>query len=96
MKDVALAGAPLDEAEAKQLIAKTKAGVKMKAIAANRRCARGFRREGAGRPLQSMADAGNRIASIDVNPFLINSKVGVAVDGLIVLNNAAANKAAKR
>src|SRR5437016_1195295 len=30
MKDVALAGAPLDEAEAKQLIAKTKAGVKMK------------------------------------------------------------------
>jgi acetyltransferase len=26
---------------------------------------------------------------------LINSKVGVAVDGLIVLNNAAANKAAK-
>jgi hypothetical protein len=30
-----------------------------------------------------------------VNPFLINSKVGVAVDGLIVLNNAAANKAAK-
>ena len=34
-------------------------------------------------------------ASIDVNPFLINSKVGVAVDGLIVLNNAAANKAAK-
>ena len=42
-----------------------------------------------------VADAGNRIASIDVNPFLINSKVCVAVDGLIVLNNAAANKAAK-
>jgi len=42
-----------------------------------------------------MADAGSRIASIDVNPFLINSKVGVAVDCLIVLNNAAANKAAK-
>jgi acetate---CoA ligase (ADP-forming) len=41
-----------------------------------------------------MADANGRIASIDVNPFLINSKLGVAVDGLIVLNNAAANKAA--
>ena len=41
-----------------------------------------------------IADAGNRIASIDVNPFLINTKLGVAVDGLIVLNNAAANKAA--
>jgi hypothetical protein len=35
-----------------------------------------------------MADAGSRIASIDVNPFLINTKTGVAVDGLIVLNNA--------
>ncbi len=27
-----------------------------------------------------MADAGGRIASIDVNPFLINTKTGVAVD----------------
>jgi len=35
-----------------------------------------------------------RIATIDVNPFLINSKVGVAIDGLIVLkNNAAARPA---
>jgi acyl-CoA synthetase (NDP forming) len=95
MKDVALAGAPLDAAEAKQLIARTKAGVKLK----------GFR----GRPAlheasavkalvglsNLIADAGTRIASIDVNPFLINSKVGVAVDGLIVLNNEAAQKAAK-
>jgi len=95
MKDVALAGAPLDADEAKELIGKTKAGVKMK----------GFR----GRPAlheasavkalvglsNLMADAGNRIASIDVNPFLINAKLGVAVDGLIVLNNAAANKAAE-
>jgi acetyltransferase len=42
-----------------------------------------------------MADASGRIASIDVNPFLINARTGVAVDGLIVLNNAAANTAAK-
>jgi acetate---CoA ligase (ADP-forming) len=95
MKDVALAGAPIDAAEAKQLIARTKAGVKMK----------GYR----GRPAMHeasavkalvglsnlIADAGSRIASIDINPFLINSKVGVAVDGLIVLNNEAARKAAK-
>jgi acyl-CoA synthetase (NDP forming) len=91
MKDVALAGAPLDAAEAKQLIGRTKAGVKLK----------GYR----GKPAlheasvvkaivglsNLMADAGNRIASIDVNPFLINTRTGVAVDGLIVLNNAAAN-----
>jgi acetyltransferase len=91
MKDVALAGAPLDAAEAKELIGRTKAGVKLK----------GYR----GKPAlheasvvkaivglsNLMADAGTRIASIDVNPFLINTKTGVAVDGLIVLNNAAAN-----
>jgi acyl-CoA synthetase (NDP forming) len=92
VKDVALAGAPLDAAEAKELIGRTKAGVKLK----------GYR----GKPAlheasvvkaivglsNLMADAGTRIASIDVNPFLINTKAGVAVDGLIVLNNAAANR----
>jgi acetate---CoA ligase (ADP-forming) len=94
MKDVALAGAPLDAAEAKELINRTKAGVKLK----------GYR----GRPALHEAsavkalvglsnlitDAGSRIASIDVNPFLINAKTGVAVDALIVLNNAAAKNAA--
>jgi acetate---CoA ligase (ADP-forming) len=94
LKDVALAGAPLDAAEAKQLIARTKAGVKIK----------GYR----GKPAlhepavvkalvglsNLIADAGNRIASIDVNPFLINPKTGVAVDALIVLNNEAAKRAA--
>ena len=95
MKDVALAGAPLDEAEAKQLIGKTKAGVKMKGY----RGKPALHEASAVKALVGlsnlMADAGNRIASIDVNPFLINSKLGVAVDGLIVLNNAAANKAAR-
>jgi acetyltransferase len=93
MKDVALAGAPLDAAEARALIGRTKAGVKL----------RGYR----GKPAlheasvvkalvglsNMMADAGSRIASIDVNPFLINTRKGVAVDGLIVLNNAAAERA---
>ena len=95
MKDVALAGAPLDATEARELINRTKAGVKLK----------GYR----GKPAlhgasavkaivglsNLMADASGRIASIDVNPFLINARTGVAVDGLIVLNNAAANTAAK-
>jgi acetyltransferase len=95
MKDVALAGAPLDADEARQLIGKTKAGVKMKGY----RGTPALHEASAVKALVGvsnlMADAGSRIASIDVNPFLINSKVGVAVDGLIVLNNAAANKAAK-
>ncbi len=87
MKDVALAGAPLDAAEAKKLIGRTKAGVRL----------RGYR----GKPAlheasvikalvglsNLMMDAGSRIASVDVNPFLVNSRSGVAVDGLIVLNH---------
>src|SRR3569623_971032 len=95
MKDVALAGAPLDETEARLLIGRTKAGVKM----------RGYRGKPALHEASAVkalvglsnliADAGDRIASIDVNPFLINAKTGVAVDALIVLNNAAARRAAR-
>jgi len=95
MKDVALAGAPLDEAEARALIGRTKAGIKM----------RGYRGKPALHEASAVkalvglsnliADAGDRIASIDINPFLINPRTGVAVDALIVLNNAAAKRAAR-
>jgi acetyltransferase len=95
MKDVALAGAPLDAGEARQLIHRTKAGVKIKGY----RGKPALHEASAVKALVGlsnlMADAGNRIASIDVNPFLINTRLGVAVDGLIVLNNAAAKAAAK-
>src|SRR5947209_7248204 len=94
LKDVALSGAPLDAEEAKALIGRTKAGVKIK----------GYRGKPALHEASAikalvglsnlMADAGNRIASIDVNPFLINTKTGVAVDALVVLNNEAARSAA--
>lgn len=93
MKDVALAGAPLDEAEARLLIGRTKAGIKL----------RGYRGKPALHEASAVkalvglsnliADAGDRIASIDINPFLINARTGVAVDALIVLNNAAAKRA---
>ena len=95
LKDVALAGAPLDAAEARQLIARTKAGVKIKGY----RGKPALHEPSAVKALVGLsnliADAGNRIASIDVNPFLINPKTGVAVDALIVLNNEAAKAAAK-
>jgi acyl-CoA synthetase (NDP forming) len=94
MKDVALAGAPLDVAEARQLISRTKAGVKLKGY----RGKPALHEASAVKALVGlsnlMADAGSRIASIDVNPFLINAKTGVAVDALIVLNNDAAKNAA--
>jgi acetyltransferase len=95
MKDVALAGAPLDADEAKELIGRTKAGVKMKGY----RGKPPLHEASAVKALVGLsnliADANGRIASIDVNPFLINTKTGVAVDGLIVLNNAAAKDAAQ-
>jgi acetate---CoA ligase (ADP-forming) len=95
MKDVALAGAPLDASEAKKLIGRTKAGVKL----------RGYR----GKPAlheasvikaliglsNLMADAKGRIASIDVNPFLVNSRRGIAADGLIVLKQTRAKNTGK-
>jgi acetate---CoA ligase (ADP-forming) len=96
MKDVALAGAPLNADEAKALIGRTKAGVKMKGY----RGKPALHEASAVKALVGlsnlMADAGSRIASIDVNPFLINPKTGVAVDALIVLNNEAARESAKR
>jgi acyl-CoA synthetase (NDP forming) len=94
MKDVALAGAPLDAEEAKALIGRTKAGVKIKGY----RGKPALHEASAVKALVGLsnliADAGNRIASIDVNPFLINPRTGVAVDALIVLNNEAAQKSA--
>jgi acyl-CoA synthetase (NDP forming) len=95
VKDVALAGAPLDDAEAKELIGRTKAGIKMKGY----RGKPALHEPSAVKALVGlsnlMADAGTRIASIDVNPFLINTRTGVAVDALIVLNNAAAQGAVR-
>jgi acetate---CoA ligase (ADP-forming) len=94
MKDVALAGAPIDASEAKRLIARTKAGVKIKGY----RGKPALHEASAIKALVGLsnliADAAGRIASIDVNPFLINSKTGVAVDALVVLNNEAAKAAA--
>jgi len=94
IKDVALAGAPIDATEAKELIGKTKAGVKLKGY----RGKPALHEASAVKALVGlsnlMADAGGRIASIDVNPFLINARTGVAVDALIVLNNEAAKRAA--
>jgi acyl-CoA synthetase (NDP forming) len=84
-RDVALAPPPLDEARALALIEATRAG----------QLVRGYR----GRPAldvkaavaaliglsQLMLDAGGRIQSVDINPFLLRQRGGVALDGLVVL-----------
>ena len=58
MKDVALAGAPLDAAEAKQLIAAHQGRREDEGLSRQAGAARGFRGEGAGRPVQP--DGGRR------------------------------------
>jgi acetyltransferase len=84
-RDVALAPPPLDEARALALIEATRAG----------QLVRGYR----GRPALDvkatvaaliglsalMLDAGGRIQSVDINPFLLRRRGGVALDGLVVL-----------
>jgi acyl-CoA synthetase (NDP forming) len=84
-RDVALAPLPLDERRALALIEATRAG---KLVA-------GYR----GRPAldvkaavqaliglsRLMVDAAGRIQSVDVNPFLLRQRGGVALDGLVVL-----------
>ena len=92
LKDIALAAPPLDASRALALIERTRAGVLV----------RGYR----GRPALDrealvaalvglsnlVLDAGDRIASIDVNPFLLRQKGGVALDALVVLNDQRAAK----
>jgi acetyltransferase len=94
MKDVALGGAPLNEDDAKALINRTKAGVKLKGYRGKPKLHESSVIKALVGLSNLMADANGRIASIDVNPFLINEKSGVAVDALVVLNNAAAKKSA--
>ena len=85
VKDVTLAAAPLDEARALAVIEATRAG----------RLMAGYR----GRPAldrapvvqalmglsRLMGDAGDLIEEVDVNPFLLRERSGVALDGLVVL-----------
>jgi len=84
LRDTALAVPPLDEARARALIARTRAGVLVK----------GYR----GKPALDEAalvrallglsdlvmDAGDRLAAVDVNPFLLRETGGVALDALVV------------
>ena len=84
-RDVALAPPPLDEERALALIARTRAG----------QLVRGYRGrppldvKAAVRALMGlsalMLDAGGRIQSVDVNPFLLRRRGGLALDGLVVL-----------
>jgi acetyltransferase len=85
-RDVALAACPLDEAGALLLIARTRAGT----IAEGYRGRPALDRKAMAQALVAlshlMVDAQGAIAEVDVNPFLVSEKGGVALDGLVVLN----------
>ena len=85
-RDVALAACPLDEAGALQLIARTRAGT----IAAGYRGRPALDRKALAQALVAlshlMVDAQGAIAEVDVNPFLLRERGGVALDALVVLN----------
>ncbi|MFC7695786.1 acetate--CoA ligase family protein [Bradyrhizobium sp. GCM10028915] len=92
MKDVALAGAPIDATEAAKLIRRTKAGVKIKGYRGRPALNKGSVISALVGLSNLIADADGRIASIDVNPFLLTAKSGVAVDALVVLRNHASKR----
>ena len=85
-RDVALAACPLDEAGAMQLIARTRAGT----IAAGYRGRPALDCKAVAQALVAlshlMVDAEGAIGEVDVNPFLLGEKGGVALDALVVLN----------
>jgi acetyltransferase len=88
LKDVALAAPPLDATRALALIGRTRAGV----LVGGYRGRPALDRDALVAALVGLSnlvlDAGDRIASIDVNPFLLRQKGGVALDALVVLNTS--------
>jgi len=89
MRDVALAGVPLDERKALDLIGRTRVG---KMVQGHR--GQGPKdRDALVRSLIALsrlvADAGDELDSIDINPFLLREKGGAALDALVVLRKKA-------
>ena len=84
-RDVALAAPPLDKRTTEELIARTR----VSQLIAGYRGEAAYDKEALMKALlglsQLVMDAGPRIVSIDINPFLLKRRGGVALDALIVL-----------
>jgi acetyltransferase len=85
-RDVALAAPPLDRERALALIERTRAGT----VIGGYRGGAPLDREALVAALVGLsrlvADAGDLVSEIDVNPFILRERGGVALDGLVVLN----------
>ena len=87
-RDVALAALPLDKRAAEALIRRTR----VSQLIAGYRGKAAMDKEALVNALlglsQLVLDAGPRLASIDVNPFLLKRRGGVALDALVLLSHA--------
>jgi acetyltransferase len=88
-RDVALAAPPLDKRAAEALIARTRVAQ----LIAGYRGKPAYDKDALVKALlglsQLVIDAGPRIASIDVNPFMLKRRGGMALDALVVLTGVA-------
>jgi acetyltransferase len=85
-RDVVLAALPLDEAGAQALIARTR----VSQLIAGYRGKPAYDKKALVKALIGLAqfamDAGARLQSVDINPFLLKRRGGVALDALVVLS----------
>ena len=86
-RDVALAAPVLDECNAADLIARTRAGALLDGFRGRPALDRKAAAEALIGLSRLMIDAGRRIQSIDVNPFLLRRRGGLALDALVVLSD---------
>ncbi len=84
-RDVAFGALPLDEAAAEAMISK----LRVAKLIAGYRGSPALDRKALVRALLSLSrlaiDAGDRIESVDVNPFLLRRRGGIALDALVVV-----------
>ncbi len=86
IKDVALAAVPLDAARANALIDSTRVATLINGYRGKAALDRGALVEALMGLSRLASDAGDAIAEIDVNPFVLRERGGLALDGLVALN----------
>jgi acetyltransferase len=84
-KDVAFAAPPLDAKRAEALIAQTKAAKLIAGYRGSKALDKKVLVEALVAFSRLVVDLGPRLHSVDVNPFVLRSKSGVALDALVVL-----------
>ncbi|MGE5536990.1 MAG: acetate--CoA ligase family protein [Gemmatimonas sp.] len=84
-RDVAFAAPPLDKARAEDLIARTNAAKLIAGYRGSKTLDRKALVDALIAFSRLVSDMGDRLHSVDVNPFVLRSKGGVALDALVVV-----------